>query len=184
MTAASDGLADKFDLAGGNRRSWRRRGDFALERLEPGARGRFVDRLSPLTSAHSWMACGTSLQAALPTPGRKNACGQIVRRFAAGSDTTSDAPIVFGPAIHEAAVKAGQRQIDGRIWLAALKGNPRRTGTGSAGLRRTTHQNGHGRVLRADSPGMGTSATASTRIDWLTAIQKLLPPTIRAFPVT
>jgi acetyl-CoA C-acetyltransferase len=51
--------------------------------------------LSPLTTGITMQqACGTSLQAAL-TLGAKIASGQIDCGIAAGSDTTSDAPIVF-----------------------------------------------------------------------------------------
>ncbi|MEQ1653758.1 MAG: acetyl-CoA C-acyltransferase, partial [Hyphomicrobium sp.] len=39
-------------------------------------------------------ACGTSLQAAMMS-GAKIACGEIDSAIAVGSDTTSDAPIVF-----------------------------------------------------------------------------------------
>ena len=51
--------------------------------------------LSPLTTGITLQqACGTSLQAALIL-GAKIASGQIDCGIAAGSDTTSDAPIVF-----------------------------------------------------------------------------------------
>ena len=53
-------------------------------------------KLSPLTPGISLQqACGTSLQAALNLAA-KIACGQIESGIAAGTDTTSDAPIVFG----------------------------------------------------------------------------------------
>ena len=53
-------------------------------------------KLSALTPAVTLQqACGTSLQAALSLAA-KIACGQIESGIAAGSDTTSDAPIVFG----------------------------------------------------------------------------------------
>ncbi len=53
-------------------------------------------KLSPLTPGITLQqACGTSLQAALNLAA-KIACGQIECGIAAGTDTTSDAPIVFG----------------------------------------------------------------------------------------
>jgi acetyl-CoA C-acetyltransferase len=53
-------------------------------------------KLSPLTPAVTLQqACGTSLQAALSLAA-KIACGHIESGIAAGTDTTSDAPIVFG----------------------------------------------------------------------------------------
>ena len=53
-------------------------------------------KLSPLTPGITLgQACGTSLQAALNLAA-KIASGQIESGIAAGSDTTSDAPIVFG----------------------------------------------------------------------------------------
>ena len=53
-------------------------------------------KLSPLTPGITLQqACGTSLQAALNLAA-KIACGQIESGIAAGTDTTSDAPIVFG----------------------------------------------------------------------------------------
>ncbi len=63
--------------------------------------------LSPLTPGITLQqACGTSLQAAL-TIGAKIASGQIECGIAAGTDTTSDAPIVFGPRFSQRLVKLG-----------------------------------------------------------------------------
>src|SRR5690606_36676259 len=53
--------------------------------------------LSPRTPGTTMqIACGTSLQAALVLAG-KIASGQIESGIAAGSDSVSDSPIVFGP---------------------------------------------------------------------------------------
>lgn len=63
--------------------------------------------LSPLTPGITLQqACGTSLQAALSI-GAKIASGQIDCGIAAGTDTTSDPPIVLGPAFSHRLVKAG-----------------------------------------------------------------------------
>jgi acetyl-CoA C-acetyltransferase len=77
--------------------------------------------LSPLTPGITLQqACGTSLQAAL-TIGAKIACGQIDCGIAAGTDTTSDAPIVFGPKFSKRLIKAGAAKGFGPS-LAAFKG--------------------------------------------------------------
>ncbi len=77
--------------------------------------------LSPLTPGITLQqACGTSLQAAL-TIGAKIACGQIECGIAAGTDTTSDPPIVFGPKISKRLVKAGAARNLGQS-LGAFKG--------------------------------------------------------------
>jgi len=63
--------------------------------------------LSPLTPGITMQqACGTSLQAALAI-GAKIASGQIDCGIAAGTDTTSDPPIVFGNRFSRRLVKAG-----------------------------------------------------------------------------
>jgi acetyl-CoA C-acetyltransferase len=65
-------------------------------------------------------ACGTSLQAALNLAG-KIATGQIDSGIAAGTDTTSDAPIVFGKKFSSRLIRASQaRSVKQR--LAAFKG--------------------------------------------------------------
>jgi len=65
-------------------------------------------------------ACGTSLQAALNLAA-KIACGQIESGIAAGTDTTSDPPIVFGKKFASRLIKATQaRTMKQR--LGAFKG--------------------------------------------------------------
>ncbi|MGB5487480.1 MAG: acetyl-CoA C-acetyltransferase [Lysobacterales bacterium] len=78
-------------------------------------------RLSPLTTGITLQqACGTSLQGALNL-GAKIACGQIESGIAAGTDTTSDAPIVFGDKFAQRMINLSQaRTMKQR--LAALKG--------------------------------------------------------------
>ncbi len=77
--------------------------------------------LSPLSPGITLQqACGTSLQAAL-TIGAKIACGQIECGIAAGTDTTSDPPIVFGPKFSKRLVKAGAGRSFGQS-LGAFKG--------------------------------------------------------------
>lgn len=77
--------------------------------------------LSPLTPGITLQqACGTSLQAAL-TIGAKIACGQIECGIAAGTDTTSDPPIVFGPKFSKRLVKAGAARSFGQS-LGAFQG--------------------------------------------------------------
>mgnify|MGYP003641733690 FL=1 len=64
--------------------------------------------LSPATPATTLqMACGTSLQAALLV-GARIATGQIDCAIAAGSDTTSDAPLVLQPRLAKRLLGASQ----------------------------------------------------------------------------
>lgn len=64
--------------------------------------------LSPLTPGVTLQqACGTSLQAAMIL-GAKIACGQIESAIACGTDTTSDAPIVFGRKFAQRMIKLSQ----------------------------------------------------------------------------
>ena len=78
-------------------------------------------RLDPRTPAITMsQACGTSLQAAM-VAGAKIATGEIDSAIAAGSDTTSDAPIVFGPKLSKRLVGLG-RAKDLRAKLALFKG--------------------------------------------------------------
>lgn len=64
--------------------------------------------LSPATPGTTLqMACGTSLQAALLV-GARIASGQIDCGIAAGSDTTSDAPLVLQPRLAKRLLKASQ----------------------------------------------------------------------------
>lgn len=77
--------------------------------------------LSPLTSGVTLQqACGTSLQAALGI-GAKIAAGQIDCGIAAGTDTTSDPPIVFGKKLTKRLVKLGRARSAGDK-LKAFKG--------------------------------------------------------------
>ncbi len=77
--------------------------------------------LSPLTPATTLQqACGTSLQA-LMIAAAKIACGQIDSAIAAGSDTTSDVPIVFGKKISKRFVKLSKARSVGAK-LGVFKG--------------------------------------------------------------
>jgi len=77
--------------------------------------------MSPLTPGITLQqACGTSLQAAAMI-GAKIACGQIECGIAAGTDTTSDPPITFGPKFSKRLVKAGTAR-SAKQRLKAFKG--------------------------------------------------------------
>jgi acetyl-CoA C-acetyltransferase len=77
--------------------------------------------LSPLTPGITLQqACGTSLQSALMI-GAKIAAGQIECGIAAGTDTTSDAPISFGRKFSQRLVKMGAART-GKQRLRAFKG--------------------------------------------------------------
>ena len=122
LSAAIDGVVERFSLAGeqldevmaGAVMTHSR--DFNLAREAV-----LSSRLSPLTPGITMQqACGTSLQAALNI-GAKIAIGQIESGIAAGTDTTSDAPIVFSDRFAHRMINLGQaRTMKQR--LAALKG--------------------------------------------------------------
>lgn len=77
--------------------------------------------LSPRTPGTTLqIACGTSLQAALVLAG-KIASGQIESGIAAGSDTVSDSPIVFGPKFQHRLLGANAAKTTGQK-LKAFKG--------------------------------------------------------------
>ena len=109
LSAALQGTVDRFDLHGKqldevvagavttHSRDW----NLAREAV-------LSTSLSPLTSGITLQqACGTSLQAA-PGIAAKIACGQIECGIAAGTDTTSDPPIVFGKKLSSRLVKLGR----------------------------------------------------------------------------
>lgn len=122
LAAALEGLVNRFKLQGlqidevvagavtTHSRDW----NLAREAL-------LSTSLSPLTPGITLQqACGTSLQSALMI-GAKIASGQIECGIAAGTDTTSDPPIVFGPRFSRRLVKAGTaRSLKQR--LHAFKG--------------------------------------------------------------
>jgi len=122
LSATIDGVVDRFGLAGeqldevmaGAVMTHSR--DFNLAREAV-----LSSKLSPLTPGITLQqACGTSLQAAL-TLGAKIATGQIDCAIAAGTDTTSDAPIVFGTKFSKRMIKLSQAR-DMKQRIAALKG--------------------------------------------------------------
>ena len=116
------GLADKYGLKGekidevmagaviGHSR------DFNLAReasLDAGLSAR-----TPATTVQ--MACGTSLQAALIL-GAKIASGEIESGIAAGSDTVSDSPVVFGPKFQRRMIELNKARSTGEKF-GAFKG--------------------------------------------------------------
>ena len=122
LSAVIDGIVTRFDLDGeqldevmaGAVMTHSR--DFNLAREAV-----LSSKLSPLTTGITLQqACGTSLQSALIL-GAKIATGQIESGIAAGTDTTSDAPIVFGNKFAHRMINLSQaRTMKQR--LAALKG--------------------------------------------------------------
>lgn len=122
LSAAIDGIVQRFDLDGvqldevmaGAVMTHSR--DFNLAREAV-----LSSKLSPLTPGITLQqACGTSLQAALNLTA-KIASGQIESGIAAGTDTTSDAPIVFGNKFARRLIKlSNARSMKQR--LNALKG--------------------------------------------------------------
>lgn len=147
LSAALEGLVKRFGLEGQqldevvagavttHSRDW----DLAREAL-------LSTSLSPLTPGITLQqACGTSLQSALMI-GAKIASGQIECGIAAGSDTTSDPPIVFGSRFARRLVKAGAaRSLKQRLQafkgfsLAELKPVPPAIGEPRTGMSMGAH---------------------------------------------
>ena len=120
LTAALDGLVDRFGLAG------ERLGEFAAGAVLKHSRDFNLARetvlgskLAPETPAYDiQQACGTGLQAAMQVA-NKIALGQIDVGVAGGSDTTSDAPIAVGENLRKILLEANRaKDLKGR--LAAL----------------------------------------------------------------
>lgn len=122
LTAAIDGLSDKYGLAGqhidevvggavvSHSRDW----NLAREAV-------VGSTLAPSTPGITMQqACGTSLQAAFGI-GAKIAIGEIECGIACGSDTTSDAPIVVSKRLSKRLVEAQQARSFGAR-LSAFKG--------------------------------------------------------------
>jgi len=122
LSAVIDGVVQRFDLDG-----------IQLDELTAGAvmthsrdfnlarEAVLSSKLSPLTPAITLQqACGTSLQGALNLAA-KIACGQIESGIAAGTDTTSDAPIVFSNKFAHRMINLTQART-AKQRLAALRG--------------------------------------------------------------
>ena len=122
LSAVIDGIVDRFDLDG-----------VQLDEVMAGAvmthskdynlarEAVLSSKLSPLTPGITLQqACGTSLQAALNLAA-KIASGQIECGIAAGTDTTSDVPIVFGAKFAHRLIQLNQARTMGQR-MAALKG--------------------------------------------------------------
>ena len=116
------GLADKYNLKGERIGEVMAGAVLAHSRDFNLAREASLDAgLSPLTpGTNVQIACGTSLQAALVL-GAKIATGEIDSGIAAGSDTVSDSPIVFGDKFQHRLI-ALRRARSLRERLAAFKG--------------------------------------------------------------
>jgi acetyl-CoA C-acetyltransferase len=122
LTAALQGVIDRFELHGekideliaGAVTSHSKDWNLARESL-------LSTSLSPLTPGITLQqACGTSLQGALMI-GAKIATGQIDCGIAAGTDTTSDAPISFGRKFSQRLVRLGAAR-SAKQRLQAFKG--------------------------------------------------------------
>ena len=156
MTAALNGLVDKYNLKGqhigevvGGAVVTHSK-DFNLAREAV-----LGTKLAPSTPGVTMnQACGTSLQAALGI-GAKIATGEIDSGIACGSDTTSDAPIVFSKKFSQRLVNVGQQKsamdklkVFKGLSPAELTPQPPTVAEPRTGL-------SHGRALRTDGAGMG-----------------------------
>jgi acetyl-CoA C-acetyltransferase len=122
LTAALDGLVDRFGLAGA------RLGEVAGGAVLKHSHDRDLTResvlgtrLAPETPAYDvQQACGTGLEAAILVA-NKIALGQIDAGIACGADTTSDAPIALNEQLRNTLLQANrERSTAGR--LRALAG--------------------------------------------------------------
>ena len=122
MSTAIQGLSDRYslkgqvidELAGGAVITHAKDWNLAREALQS-------TDLSPLSPAITMQqACGTSLQAVM-TGAAKIATGQIECAIGAGSDTTSDAPIVFSRRFAQRLVALGRAKTP-KQKLQTLKG--------------------------------------------------------------
>jgi len=109
LTAALDGLVERFDLAG------ERLGEVAAGAVLKHSRDFNLTResvlgtkLAPETPAYDvGQACGTGLEAAILVA-NKIALGQIDAGIAGGTDTTSDAPIAVNEDLREILLEANR----------------------------------------------------------------------------
>ncbi len=138
------------------RRSGRRRGRHPCQGLEPRPRGGDRQRAGADHARHHHDA-GLRHE---PRPARsgiaaKIATGQIELGISLGSDTTSDAPVVFQRRFAQRLVQLSRARSLGQK-AAAFKGfTPGRAGAAAAFDLRAAHRPQHGRALRADGQGMG-----------------------------
>ncbi|WP_374999352.1 acetyl-CoA C-acetyltransferase [Aeromicrobium sp. CTD01-1L150] len=120
LTAALDGLVDRFGLEG------ERAGEFVAGAVLKHSRDFNLSReavlgskLSPETPATDiQQACGTGLQAAFQVA-NKIALGKIEYGIAGGTDTTSDAPLAVGDKLRKILIEANNAK-DNKGRLAAL----------------------------------------------------------------
>ena len=182
MTAALNGLVDKYRLKGAHIDEvvggavMTHSKDFNLAREAV-----LGTKLATSTPGITLMqACGTSLQAAMGIAA-KIATGEIDSGIAVGSDTTSDAPIVFSKTGRaEVSSSSAARKTTGGKAQGRVRASARRARAAAAGRRRAAHGALHGPALRADGAGVEGHARRS-RISWRsTATRRPRPPIARA----
>lgn len=122
LGAALKGLVDRYNLSGAHIGEVAAGAVLAHSRDFNLAREAALDAgLSPRTPGTTMqIACGTSLQAALML-GAKIATGEIDSAIAAGTDTISDAPVVFGSRFQHRAIALSRARTTSEK-LRALKG--------------------------------------------------------------
>ena len=155
LTGALNGLVDKYNLKGvhideaiggavvTHSKDW----NLAREAV-------LGTKLAPTTPGITiQQACGTSLQAAAMI-GAKIATGEIECGIAMGSDTTSDAPIVFKQKFAHRLVEVQNARSIGRAARGLQGLLAGRAGAAAAQRRRAAHGPLHGPARRADGAGV------------------------------
>ena len=156
LTAALGGLVDRFalhgthidEVAGGAVVTHAKDWNLAREAVIGSA-------LAPTTPAITMMqACGTSLAGALGIAA-KIATGQIELGISLGSDTTSDAPVVFQRRFAQRLVQLSRARSLRPEGRGIQDLHSRRAGAAAAFHFGAAHRAQHGRALRVDGQGMG-----------------------------
>ena len=141
LTAAIDGLVDRFGLEGERLGEvvagavLKHSRDFNLARESV-----LGSKLSPETPATDiQQACGTGLQAAIQVA-NKIALGQIDVGVAGGSDTTSDAPVAISEKLRKKLLRVNSRQGHPRPARRARRHPAGRHRSGHPAERRAAHR--------------------------------------------
>ena len=187
LTAAIDGLVDRFGLEG------ERLGEVVAGAVLKHSRDFNLTResvlgskLAPETPATDiQQACGTGLQAAIQVA-NKIALGQIEVGIAGGADTTSDAPIAVSDKLRKMLLEVNRaKDTAGPARRRSAPIRPGDIGLDDPAERRAAHRAVDGRARRADRRWSGASRReAQDELAARLAPQPRRGPTTRASTTT